>query len=143
MFFRVVPYRDPVGSLPDRENKHRVAWRVLKMFSMLPSRLVRSVSTAADISVVAGGDRQAGAAMLSRYKVEPGAAPVPVALEWSGMMPGKYLVKIYQENAKSATQVMELEPVATREVAVANGKLQVELTLDPMAVALVTVEPAR
>jgi len=143
MFFRVVPYRDPASSLLDRENKHRVAWRVLKMFSMLPSRQVKSVSTAADISVVAGGDRQAGAAMLSRYKVEAGSAPVSVALEWSGMMPGKYQVKIYQENAKSAAQVMELEPVETKEIDAEAGKLRVVLTLDPMAVMLVTAEAAR
>lgn len=142
MLFRVEHYRDPVSSLLDSRFQPRVAWRVMKMFTMLPKTELRTVSSDKTVTALAAGSPDNAAVMINRYDISPEAKPATAEIDFTGLAANKTCrIKIYQEDAVSALRVQPFTIKEEKKLKTdASGKIKLPLNLEPFSVTLVEIE---
>lgn len=142
MLFRVEHYKDSASSLFDAGFQPRVAWRVMKMFTMLPKTELRTVSSDKAVTALAAGSPDHAVVMINRYGIDSKEPVITAKLIFSGLAGGKtYRLNLYQENTQTAGKVQPFAPVSTREIkSDMQGRLTYELNLDAYSVTLVAVE---
>lgn len=139
-FFRIEHYRDPASSLLDPQGNRRTASRVLQAFAELPEQQLAVPVSPEDTAVLAAGNADAAAVLISRYAPAGDATAMTVPVRFRNLRPdAAYTVSIAQEDSTSASRLGASAPQEQSHRSDEEGNLTIPVRLEPFSVAGLTL----
>jgi xylan 1,4-beta-xylosidase len=142
MFFRIENYSGTRGALLDDQYQPRVAFRILKMFTMLEKTRVNVRDVHGDVTVLAGRSNKKLTVMISRFNPDS-SSPMrnQIVLLASHGFSGPCRVTTYLENAETAGKIGPLVPKTQTTMQADPAGIRVgPIPMENYSVALVVIE---
>lgn len=139
-FFRPEDYRNPIASLLDTAFRLRAPGRIFQMFSMLPDQRLKVVGASHGVKGLAARSGSQIAILLSRDDSE-GIQDMSFPLKITGSkLQGFYKLRVYIEDAGSASVIGPLAVQSEFKSNAAEGVLLINVTMKPRSAALVMID---